>query len=100
VTMEAPVSLNIALDYDETYTADPELWNYFINMATVRGHKVWCVTARRDTEENREIVCIPGLPRYRHKFTSHSAKEWFMAEQGIKIDIWVDDNVRAITEGV
>ena len=40
----------IALDYDETYTADPVLWDRFIGDANDHGHTVWIVTARRDTE--------------------------------------------------
>jgi hypothetical protein len=40
--------VNIALDYDETYTADKVMWGSFIGSAQARGHKVTFVTFRPD----------------------------------------------------
>jgi len=90
---------HIAIDFDETFTADPELWQNFIRDAHARGHRVYCVTCRRDTPENREIVRIPDLPAYRHYFTSLAPKRWFMEQRGIQIDIWIDDQPECVREG-
>lgn len=90
---------HIAIDWDETFTADPELWQAFIKLAEERGHRVYCVTCRRDTEENREIVRVESLPAYRHYFTGLSPKRWFMEQRGIQIDIWVDDHPESVKEG-
>lgn len=38
--------MKIALDYDETYTADPILWDGFVQAAIRRGHEVCFVTFR------------------------------------------------------
>ena len=90
----------IALDYDDTYTADPELWNQFIDDSIERGHKVLICTARRDTEENREDVSLPEkyngvVPKY---FTGLRCKKKFLEARGIKVGVWIDDNPRVILE--
>jgi len=38
--------MNISIDYDDTYTKDPLMWNWFAQQALDRGHKVYCVSAR------------------------------------------------------
>jgi len=87
--------LRIALDYDGTYTADSELWDAFIALARARGHLVLCVSCRRPTAENYEECKVP-VPIH---FTSLAAKDWHMKQRGLPIDIWIDDEPRAITEG-
>lgn len=41
----------IAIDYDGTYTNDPELWDIFIHNAKERGHEVICATMRYEDKE-------------------------------------------------
>jgi hypothetical protein len=71
----------IALDYDKTYTADPALWDNFIQFAHHRGHEVRIVTMRNaDTERIADIgVSVT--------YTDRKAKRNF-----IKPDIWIDDS--------
>lgn len=38
--------MRIALDYDGTFTADPDLWKLFIALAKTRGHDVFILTRR------------------------------------------------------
>ena len=70
----------IALDYDKTYTADPALWDAFVQSAQNRGHTVKIVTMRRPDEAildaSIEIV-----------YTSRKAKAAV-----ISADIWIDDS--------
>jgi hypothetical protein len=94
--------LNIAIDFDDTLTADPVLFRLFIDQARRLGHKVFLVTARRDTDENREEIesflehhGIEILTWY----TGLQSKVEFMKSKGIKIDVWVDDNPRACALG-
>jgi hypothetical protein len=91
--------MTIAIDFDDTYTADPVLWDQFIAAAIERGHKVYCVTCRRDNEDNRDIVRIGCLPKHRHLFTGLSPKRWFCEQRGITVDIWVDDCPECVKEG-
>ena len=76
----------IALDYDGTYTADPELWDMFIFTAHQRGHQVHLVTMRHESEPVRM-----GEQPARIHYTDRKAKLPYMMAQGIEVQIWVDD---------
>lgn len=77
----------IALDYDKTYTADPELWDIFIANAIAKGHSVICITMRYPNEQ------INGMynDRMRIIYTSRKAKLIYAKEHDIPVDIWIDD---------
>lgn len=87
--------MNIGLDYDDTYTRDPIAWDGFIKLMGSRGHYVYLVTWRfeDETEYNIEILRneLDGV-----YFTGRKAKEKFMYAQGIRIDVWIDDNPWAV----
>jgi hypothetical protein len=70
----------IALDYDKTYTADPELWNRFVQDAQFSGHTVKIVTMRYPHETISSPPCDVV-------YTSRAAKS-----KTIKADIWIDDS--------
>jgi hypothetical protein len=36
----------IALDYDQTFSLDPEFWEKFVNLAQFAGHDIRIVTVR------------------------------------------------------
>ena len=88
--------MTIGLDYDQTYTADPGLWDAFIALAKSRGHEVVCVTSRQQTEENAAECDIKGVFTY---MTSGSAKSWYMEQHGVKVDVWIDDSPEAVWSG-
>jgi hypothetical protein len=85
----------IALDFDDTYTADPWLWNRFIADAQSRGHVVVVVTSRKDEDldEIRE-----ALPQLEIVNTSGYLKKPAAQQAGFDIDIWIDD-MPGIIEG-
>jgi hypothetical protein len=76
----------IALDYDKTYTADPALWDDFIQSAKDRGHTVKIVSMRYPSEP---IESVPVDVVY----TSRKAKATIF-----KADIWIDDSPTWIFE--
>lgn len=81
--------MKIALDYDGTYTADPELWEEFARLAIARGHSVTIVTLRTPAEKVHTYFtdAVPVV------YCSRTAKRnHFIA------DIWIDDSPRWITE--
>lgn len=87
----------IALDFDETFTADPLLWSLFAQVATWRGHTVICVTARRGKffEERQEVV--EALPKcVAAYFAYDTPKRTYMAQLGVEVDIWIDDTPEGI----
>lgn len=78
--------LVIALDYDDTYTADPELWDLFIKSAQDKGHYVFIATARPDSDPvipplGLEVAYCNGKPKLQA-----------VLELGIpEPNIWIDD---------
>lgn len=82
--------MKIALDYDDTYTQDPELWDMFIERSLLRDHEIMIVTFRSpDVPLERD----PKIPIF---YTSWKAKRPFMEKQGIDIDVWIDDSPELI----
>ena len=93
----------IAIDFDETLTADAQLWREFIISARALGHRVICITARRLTDENIDIVeqwfeeaGIVDVPAY---FTNLSSKTEYAKSLGLSVDIWIDDDPRKCALG-
>jgi hypothetical protein len=92
----------IAIDFDETLTADAELWRNFIELSKKLGHRVVCVTARRDTDDNNETIDswmhFHGID-LRTYYTELSSKVEHMKRLDIKVDIWIDDDPRKCAMG-
>lgn len=77
----------IALDYDDTFTVDPDFWREVIRMGRERGHEFVCVTGRHTAPDfTREpaipcsVVCAPL-----------DYKDPVARAEGIKVDVWIDD---------
>lgn len=82
--------MNLALDYDGTYSRDPEGWDQFIDLMQMREHNVYLVTMRTRSE-SQEIY-----ERLQNKVdgifcTARKAKRSFMYAAGIDINVWIDD---------
>lgn len=84
--------MRIGLDYDETYTRDPELWNNFIDLCHLRGHEIMIVTFRGDDTPINHDLPIPV-----YYTAAHPKRDW-MNSLGIVIDIWIDDFPDLITQ--
>lgn len=83
-------SMNIALDYDDTYTVDPELWKVFIENARKRGHKVYIVTMRMKFTADMDHL----LKVFKYSelvFCGTNIKKVVCENKGIHIDVWIDD---------
>jgi hypothetical protein len=78
--------MNIALDWDGTYTADPELWDAFAKLAASRGHRVTVVTLR-DSLLEQVSTELPVV------YCSRTAKR-----KHFRADVWIDDSPQWITE--
>lgn len=85
--------MKISIDFDETYTEDPQLWDQFIQLALSRGHEVYCITMRSYTE-GPEIRASVGqlVPEANIHYTDRKAKRPFMEALGINIGVWIDDS--------
>ena len=74
----------IGLDYDGTITEDKSFWIAFYYMARAAGHDVQVVTMRHESEP---ITDFPSMIWY----TGRKAKKPWCDANGLKIDVWIDD---------
>lgn len=77
--------MRIALDWDGTYTADPEFWDDFARLARARGHEVTIVTGRGPSEAIAHFLPIV--------YCSRTAKQ-----NHYSADVWIDDIPRWVVE--
>lgn len=80
----------LALDYDETYTRDPEFWNQVIELASSRGHSVICATMRHEYEGD-DVIKHLQFRVEKIIFTGRKAKFNFVTELGYYPSVWIDD---------
>jgi hypothetical protein len=80
--------MNIALDYDDTYTRDRKFWEEFISLCKTHGHKITCITKRgKDNQgETCTDISIPVV------YSNRMAKAHYCAHNQIPVDIWIDDS--------
>lgn len=86
----------IAIDYDHTYTADPNLWEIFFRIAKLSGHQVICVTGRNCWSLDMQLNPLPhNMPIV---YSGKELKEKAALKAGYKVDIWIDDMPGTIQE--
>ena len=92
--------MNISIDFDDTYTRDPLMWNDLVYLAKARGHKVYCVTARGESfpDEVTEVLDTIGqlIGQENCIFTDGKQKRQFCLDKNINIHVWIDDMPEAI----
>ena len=91
--------MNISVDFDDTYTRDPTMWDLFIELAKHSGHTVYCVTMRQNKGIDRtEVIDSIGrrIGENNCIFTDGLAKSKFCFDKGICIDVWIDDMPSAV----
>ena len=92
--------LAIAIDFDDTFTADPDMWAEFIRNNKQRGHSFYCVTNRKGSEENVDMMneqfdklnCQMTII-----FANELSKLDTVEQLGLTIDIWIDDSPYSLT---
>jgi hypothetical protein len=91
--------MNIAIDYDDTYTLAPCMWDDVIAEMRDKGHEVYLVTWRdgnNDEMRNEVLSDVQSIKYENIHFTNLKAKRKYMEDLGIYIDVWIDDNPYAI----
>jgi hypothetical protein len=90
--------MNIALDYDGTFTSDPDLWLNFIVDARNSGHEVFIVTMRYQSEvEDGSIHPMLEMMGVKVCATNRKAKKPCAKAMGLPpIHVWIDDHPEAI----
>lgn len=92
----------IVIDYDDTYTVDPLMWNWFIAEALERGHAVWCVSCRQAHHMDEPKATIGRvIGEDRCVGTGGVAKRDFLFRQhGVYGNVWIDDNPSWVDTGI
>lgn len=89
--------MKIAIDYDKTYTADPELWNNFITMCLNMGHTPFICTYRDDRYDKTDDLIFLEQDDVEVVYTRGVAKKWWCEQFGPgNVDIWIDDKPERI----
>lgn len=92
--------LLIAIDYDDTYTADTEAWTRVIVELQRHGHRVICVSARAETEGNRRELSQSLPPGVDVLLSYDTPKRVFARSRGHDVDIWIDDMPEAVVQPI
>lgn len=88
----------IALDFDNTWTADKELWNWFYTAASKKGHIVIMATMRsRHSEDMDRYDLPPDMPIV---YCGMEYKQHACLDAGFEVDVWVDDMPMLISPGL
>ena len=80
----------IAIDYDDTWSADPEMWNEIVRIMEHAGHSVIIATSRRHWSDDMERGRIPShltIVYCGNNFKEHEVE----LQTGCVVDIWIDD---------
>ncbi len=90
-------TVNIGLDYDGTVTSDYYAFFKLVELFRNRGHKVYIVTMRYESE-CRQDANFMRLAEISDGWcaTGRMAKRKYCEQQGLKIHIWIDDNPIAV----
>jgi hypothetical protein len=82
--------VNISIDYDDTYTKNPEMWDKIIETMQAHGCNVFCITKRWEKESADISISVPVIHAVKSKMEA-------AARSGISIDVWIDDRPHTIT---
>lgn len=80
----------IAIDYDNTYTADPLAWNEVIKILISAHHTVICVTARPEIMGQPVLDSVGQLVPV--LFAGAEWKREYALKRGYKVNVWIDDS--------
>ena len=78
-----------AIDFDGTWTADPEAFKEIAKILKLNGHRVIIVTARISGSGVVERECGAFVDRI--LFSGAEYKRDFCEKNGEKVNIWIDD---------
>jgi len=88
------MTIDFAIDYDQTYSAHPELWPRLLRQIQAAGLKAICATNRQDTAANRRelFTALEGLVIdivYCGGYKSQACRA-----KGYDVQVWIDNDPR------
>lgn len=90
--------MRIAIDFDDTYTADPAMWNEIVLLMIASGHEVFCVSARPDSHMEKVRQTIGQVIGENYCFGTQliAKRDYMKKNHGLEFDVWIDDTPDAI----
>jgi len=88
----------ISLDYDGTYTVDPNFWDEFIRLAIFAGHEIIVVTMRYEAVEGDVVKYDLERKVKEIIFTGRQGKRKFLRNLNLVPDVWIDDQPEYILD--
>lgn len=87
----------LALDYDQTYTRDPDFWDEVVALGVRRGHQFVCVTNRAlpPGTAKAERVPTPTIPVV---CAGDQMKADAARNAGYTVSVWIDDMPASISQ--
>ena len=94
--------MTISIDYDKTFSSDPEMWGQFAKSSAASGNQVVMISRRPDTEQDRNEITA-ALGDYASSFSSvllvgEQFKDAAAKAAGINVDVWVDDSPQFVKQ--
>lgn len=91
-------SITFGIDFDQTFSADPELFHILLDSLLARGHKAVIVTSRMGLRG--DVVEIEWVTKKRIPivFAAFGFKRTAAELNGYKIDVWMDDHPEHIID--
>lgn len=87
----------IALDWDDTYTKDPDFWDDFLALACATRVEVIIVTGRKESDP-LPLDRYPNCVHLDVVYADGELKEKAALKAGHMVDIWIDDLPGTIQE--
>ncbi|WP_020395615.1 hypothetical protein [Thiolinea disciformis] len=92
-----PESRVVAIDFDNTITADPDFYTQLINCLRKRGCKPVVCTIREGDQEDMQKICSVLKGTEIDIYTSNGqCKRDYLKQLGVKVGLWIDDFFPAI----
>jgi hypothetical protein len=90
----------LAIDYDDTWTLDPDAWETLVTFFKDRGHTVIVVTNRMNLPQFTEVVQRDVSPFVDDViFAGPMPKRIAASNLGYQVDVWIDDFPSAVDYG-
>lgn len=91
----------VSIDFDDTWTKDPEAWRAFARTMHGRGHVVIVTTNRYDLPiVAREVFETVATSSVRDViFAGAKPKRAAARERGYEVDVWIDDRPEMVIWG-
>lgn len=93
--------MTICIDYDQTYSRNPAMWDALLHAAEIAQVEVICISRREDTTDNRQTIRAAFGDEFQILSAlvlcgPNTAKADAAKAAGFAVDIWIDDSPEVI----